>query len=128
MKSETTKNLNSIIEDVELLEQKVGRNSSMLKLAILKLKKSSKLSEEQVVEAWDYLELNLGAIGYWANTRVKSDIKNLVASKVRKAITTLEETKHNILEVEDGTRYIVDVIFKKYLTPAQQKSKESMLK
>ena len=103
MKSETTKNLNSIIEDVELLEQKVGRNSSMLKLAILKLKKSSKLSEEQVVEAWDYLELNLGAIGYWANTRVKSDIKNLVASKVRKAITTLEETKHNILEVEDGT-------------------------
>ncbi len=128
MKSETTKNLNSIIEDVELLEQKVGRNSSMLKLAILKLKKSSKLSEEQVVEAWDYLELNLGAIGYWANTRVKSDIKNLVASKVRKAITTLEETKHNILEVEDGTRYIVDVIFKKYLTPAQQKAKESMLK
>ena len=126
MKSETTKNLNSIIEDVELLEQKVGRNSSMLKLAILKLKKSSKLSEEQVVEAWDYLELNLGAIGYWANTRVKSDIKNLVASKVRKAITTLEETKHNILEVEDGTRYIVDVIFKKYLTPAQQKAKESM--
>ena len=120
MKVEYIKELNSITSDIieEATENpkevvKVGRKSTMVKYLMKKFIKRNKLVESDIEEAWFLLEKECRNASVWKENRDKSALKDEVQFEVRKFISSLEMVKGNVLTLEDGTKKIVDVIFKK---------------
>lgn len=130
MKVEENKELQVIINDVieEAVSDKikVGKNDTMVKYLMKKFIRKNKLSENSIKEAWFMLETECRSAGVWKDTRNKSALKDGVSIAVRNFISTLEGVTENKLTLEDGTSVIVDVIFKKGHTLAQEKTRKEM--